>query len=96
MTSDYKWEQSNNVSSIPDGAVLAGHDLDGDDMFVIRFKHENNQIAASVTPKKRLLSVTYDQHSVENFEVNFYLILIVVVYKSWFPPMHYFLGGANI
>jgi Protein of unknown function (DUF3421) len=71
MTSDYKWEQSDNVSSIPAGAVLVGQDSDGDDIFVGRIQHEYFQIVASVTPKKSLLNTIYGQYPVEtqNFEV---------------------------
>jgi Protein of unknown function (DUF3421) len=71
MPTDYDWHRSNDLSRVPDGAVLAGQDLDGDEVFVARIQHENNIITASFTPNKRLLAAFYNQQPVESqsFEV---------------------------
>jgi Protein of unknown function (DUF3421) len=84
INSEYNWHHSDDVSRIPVEAVIAGHDADGNEVFVARTLHENNHIAASVTPNRKLLSAIHEQQPVEaqSFEVHFHQYRVVILHIS--------------
>lgn len=46
------WVPSSVHSPLPDGAIHAGHDIDGSQIFIGRTWHEGDQLPAKVIPSK--------------------------------------------
>lgn len=57
--------------SVPPNAVVAGHDSDGDTIYVGRAFFSNDMLPAKVIPNKGKAYVAYarEEHELENYEV---------------------------
>lgn len=66
-----QWIHCGANSPAPHGAILAGNDADGSQIFVGRAQHERDQLVAKVIPCKQIAYVSYNGQEIpkHNFEV---------------------------
>lgn len=67
----YSWIQVNSDSAYHPNAVLAGHDVDGAQIYVGRTYHEGDILPAKVIPSKNVAYVSHggNEISKHQFEV---------------------------
>lgn len=65
------WVPSSVHSPPPEGAILAGHDCDGSQIYVGRAWHNGDQLPAKVIPSKRAAYVAYGGQEVfvDNYDM---------------------------
>lgn len=79
------WVPSSIHAPLPEGAIHAGHDIDGSQMFVGRAWHEGDQLPAKLIPSKRAAYVAYGGREVfvDNYDVLCHgSVVWVTVYPS--------------
>lgn len=67
----YSWAPSTVHSTLPPGALYAGSDSDGTQIFVGRTFFQGDQLPCKIIPNKNAAYVSYDggEHFVETYEV---------------------------
>ncbi|XP_001965587.2 uncharacterized protein LOC6505038 [Drosophila ananassae] len=67
---DHRWMHYSH-GSVPPNAIVAGHDSDGDTIYVGRAFFHNDMLPAKVIPNKGKAYVAYarEEHELENYEV---------------------------
>lgn len=65
------WIQTSRFAPLPEGAILAGHDQDGSQIYVGRAWHDGDHIPAKVIPSKQAAYVAHGGNEVlkDEFEV---------------------------
>ncbi|XP_030761870.1 uncharacterized protein LOC115886738 [Sitophilus oryzae] len=83
----YYWVDVHHPGGIPSTALLGGHDVDGDAIYVGRAFHENDWIPAKVVPNKQVAYVAYggSEHELTQYQV------LCEQRFDWLPS-----GGGNI
>ncbi|XP_030378720.1 uncharacterized protein LOC115627237 [Scaptodrosophila lebanonensis] len=77
---DHLWEQFSN-GEVPANAIVAGHDSDGDTIYVGRVSYNNDLLPAKIIPKKGKAYVAY---ACEEVELDSYEALTGFHYQ-WLP-----------
>ena len=80
---DHKWLSSSG-GAVPSLAVAAGHDSDGDDIYIGRAEYEGDLLPAKVIPNKGKAYVSFGGSEVglEDYEV------LSGLYYEWAPSSH--------
>lgn len=65
------WEQCSAYDALPEGAIHAGHDADGAEIYVGRAFHEGDLLPAKVLPSKQVAYIAYGGQEIatHNYEV---------------------------
>ncbi|XP_055607644.1 uncharacterized protein LOC129755267 [Uranotaenia lowii] len=59
------WQKGSSKSTVPKGAVLAGHDTDGSPIYLARVMFEGNQLPAKVIPRRGLCRTSHSGKAIE-------------------------------
>lgn len=63
------WVQTSRFAPLPDGAILAGHDQDGTQIYVGRAWHNGDLIPAKVIPSKQACYIAYGGQEILKDEI---------------------------
>jgi len=66
---DHNWVQTNVYSELPPFAVHAGHDIDGDALYVGRTYHNGDMLPAKVIPSKQVAYVAWGGQEIAKHDV---------------------------
>lgn len=79
------WVPSSIHSPLPDGAIQAGHDIDGSQIYIGRAWHEGDQIPAKIIPSRRAAYIAHGGREImkDQYDVLCYgSVIWIKVYPS--------------